>query len=190
MNDEILKYRNLIYKVMNKLHCSPDDETQDEMFFEGLLGLYRGIETYRDNMKVKKTTYYYVCIRNAITTKFNYNTRTKRDRISTISFEIPLADDIRLEDTIASEENLEQDVIQKEQLDLIYKILNESKNTRCKQYIYEFYGIGMPKKKLREIAQKYGVSIHNVSTSLRQGIGRLKKKVILEYERKNKKDDK
>lgn len=187
MNDKILQYYNLIFKVMNDLHCRSDDETQDEMFFEGLMGLYRGIETYKNEGNAKELTYYYICIRNAITTRFNYNTRTKRDIVNTVSLETPIRGNMIIADILKDDMDLEQDIIKKEQLECVYTELNKMKNSRFKKYICEYYGIGTPKKKLPEIASKYGVSAHNVSASLRQGIERLKKKVEKEYEKQNKK---
>lgn len=187
MNDKILQYYNLIFKVMNDLHCRSDDETQDEMFFEGLMGLYNGISTYKADSETSELTYYYICIRNSIICKFNYNTRTKRDTINTISLETPIRGEMIIADILRDDMDLERDIIKKEQLEYIYREINKTKNSRFKRYLYDYYGIGTPKKKLPEIASKYGVSAHNVSASLRQGIERLKKKVEKEYEKQNKK---
>lgn len=189
MNDKIMQYYNLIYKVMNDLHCSRDDETQDGMFFEGLMGLYNGIRTYDVDGEANETTYYYVCIKNAITNKFRSNSYQIRNRMKEISLETILYGDVSIEETLSTNLDIEYELIKEEQLNCICNVLNKTKNSRFKQYFCEFYGIGMPRLKLKEIGQKYGVSTHNVSASLRQGIGRLKKKVKKEYE-KNKKVNK
>ena len=189
MNDKIMQYYRLIYRVMIDLHCSQDDEVQDEMFFEGLMGLYNGIRTYDVDGEASETTYYYVCIRNAITNKFRSNSYEKRNINKIISLETKLYGDVSIEETLCSNLDIEYELIKEEQLNCICKVLNKTRNSRFKQYFCDFYGIGMPRLKLKEIAQKYGVSTHNVGASLRQGIGRLKKKVKKEYE-KNKNDNK
>lgn len=189
MNEKILQYYDLIYKVMNDLHCRRDDETQDEMFFEGLMGLYRGIKTYKNETNTKELTYYYICIRNAIIVKFNYNTRAKRDKINTISIETPIYKGLTIADVIKDDVNLEKDLIETEQLELILKVLKESRNARFKQYICDYYGINTKKLRVKEIALKYGVTEHNVISSVRQGVQRLKKKVEKEYEKQNKKNN-
>lgn len=188
MNDKILEHINLIYKVMNDLHCKTDEETQDEMFFEGLIGLDRAMKTYKEG-STKRLTYYYICIRNAITTKFNYNTRTKRDIINTISLETPIFDDIVIADMVKDNTNLDADLIKKEQLECIYKVLEEMKDTQYKKYICDYYGINCEPLKSTQLAKKYGVSHQNISQSINQGLKILKKKVKKEYEKENKKNN-
>lgn len=186
-NEKIMKHYKLIYLIMNELHCNRNDE--DEYFFYGLMGLYKGIKSYNSTKGIKETTYYSRCIKNEILIRFNYKTREKRNiRKHEISISTPLSDTHTIEDILISNINIEEEIIKQEQLELIYKTLNEAKNSRFKQYLYEFYGINQPKKKLREIALKHGVSVHNVSISIKQGIKRIRKKVLEEYYGKNKKN--
>lgn len=189
MNEKILQYYDLIYKVMNDLHCKTDEETQDEMFFEGLMGLYRGIETYKNEGNAKELTYYYICIRNAITTRFNYNSRTKRDIVNTISLETPIYGGLVIADIIKDNMNLDKDIIKKEQLECIYKALEDMKDTQYKKYICDYYGINGEPLKTYQLAEKYGVSHQNISQSMKRGLKILKKKVKKEYEKQNKKNN-
>lgn len=186
MNKKIEQYYMLIYKVMNDLHCNKEEEQQDELFFHGLMGLYNGIKTYNPNSSAKEMTYYYVCIRNAITCKFKHNTSHSRNKIQIISLETPVFESLTIKDIIKSDLDLEQEIIKQEQLQCIYKVLNKAKNTRFKQYILDYYGIGRQPLKIYQIALKYGVDQHNVGSSIKQGIKRLKKKVKREYEKSKK----
>jgi len=188
INEKILEHYKLIYLIMNELHCNRDDE--EEYFFYGLMGLYKGINTYDPTKGIKETTYYSRCIKNEILARFTYKSYKRRNHKKyEVSLNTQLCDDVTIEDTLVSNIDIEQMIIQKEQLDLIYKVLNESRNTRFKQYLHEFYGINQPRKKLKEIAFKYGVTEHNVSTSIRQGIERIRKKVLEEYYGKNKENN-
>ena len=186
MNDKILKYQNLIYKVMNKLHCDLDEEAQDQLYFSGLMGLYNGIKTFDETRNVKELTYYYSCVKNSILTQYYHNSRKKRDKIRTYSIEELLYGEVRLQDTIASDIDIEAETIEREQWDLIIDTLNKTKNTLWKQYICEFYGIGQKQLNIKEMALKYGITPHAIQSSILQGIKRLRKKVLKEYERKNK----
>ena len=184
-NEKILKHYRLIYLIMNELHC----EDWDEYFFYGLMGLYKGISTYDSAKGIKETTYYTRCIKNEILIRFNYESCQRRNhRKNEISMNTPLCDDVTIEDTLVSNIDIEETIIQKEQLDLIYKALNKARNSRYKQYLYEFYGINQPRKKLKEIALKHGVTVHNVSMSIKLGIERIRKKVLEEYYGNNKKN--
>lgn len=186
-NEKIMKHYRLIYLIINELHCNRNDE--DEYFFYGLMGLYNGINTYNSTKGIKETTYYSRCIKNAIIMQFNYKSRAKRNNKKyEISINTPLSDTHTIEDILVSNINIEEEIIRKEQLELIYKTLNEARNSRFKQYLYEFYGINQPRKKLKEIALKHGVSEHNVGTSIKQGIERIRKKVLEEYYGNNKKN--
>lgn len=184
MNEKILQYTKLIYKVMNDLHCGKDEETQDEMFFAGLMGLYNGIKTYDKTKYTKEQTYYYACIKNAILTQFYHNTRAIRDKIYTISLDETIYGQTELKDIIASDIDIEQKIIEQEQWNILIEILGELKDTKWKTYICEFYGMGLPQLTIKEMSKKYGVSAHAIQSSILQGIKRLKKEVKKKYENK------
>ncbi len=184
MNETILKHYKLIYKVIRDLHCEYKDE--EEYFFYGLMGLYDGINTY-DNSKQKETTYYYKCIKHSILTYFRYKTCKKRDfKKNELSINTPINETHTIEDTLVSDYDLEEEIIKKEQLECIYKSLEEMKDTKCKKYICDYYGINCKPLKMPQMAKKYNVSAQNISQSIKQGIEVLKKKVEKEYEKKNK----
>ena len=183
MNETILKHYNLIYKVIRDLHCELKDE--EEYLFYGLMGLYNGIKTY-DSTKQKESTYYYKCIKYSILSHFRYKTSKKRDvKKNELSINTPVNDTHTIEDTLVSDYNLEEEIIKKEQWDLIVKILTETKDTLWKTYICEFYGINQEPMTYKEIAKKHNINIHAVSSSIIQGVQKLKKKVIKEYEKRN-----
>lgn len=186
MNEKIEQYYKLVYKVMKDLHCDRDDEKQDDYFFHGLMGLYNGIKTYNPGSSAKEITYYYVCIKNAITVKFKSNSYKKRNTFQEVSLETPIFESLTLKDILQSDLDLEQELIKKEQIECIYKVLNKMKNTCYKKYILDYYGINRPPLKTYQMALKYGVSHQNISQGLKNGLKRLKKKVKREYEKSKK----
>lgn len=175
MNDKILKHYKLIYIAMNKLHCNLQDE--EEYFFYGLMGLYKGIQTYKPG-KYKETTYYYACIKNEIMRYFGYKTRNKRNTYRhEISLNTPLDEKHTIEDVLVSDLNIEEDYIKKEQYELVVNTLNKMKDTKWKQYICEFYGIGQPAMNIKEMSLKYGIKPHAIQSSILQGIRKIRKRI-------------
>lgn len=186
MNKKIMEHYKLIYKVINNLKANRGNEIQNEYFFYGLMGLYNGIKTYDKTKGFKESTYYYNCIKNEIMKYWVYKTRNKRDiQKNEVSINTPISETHTIEDTLISDVDIEEDLIKKEQLELIYKTINEHKSTKFKQYICEFYGINQSPKKIKEIALKHGVAAHNVSASIKQGIKIIRKKVEKEYYEKD-----
>ena len=184
-NDKILKHYKLIYLIMNELHCDRKDE--EEYFFYGLMGLYKGIKNYDETKEIKETTYYSKCIKNEILVRFNYKTRKKRNNVKNeISINTRIDDTHTIEDILVSDIDIEQEIRKKEQLESIYKALESMRDTKYKKYICDYFGIDCKPLKTYQMAKKYGVSHQNISQSIKQGIKQLKKKVKKEYEKKNK----
>lgn len=185
-NDKILKHYKLIYLIMNELHCYKNNE--DEYFFYGLMGLYRGIKSYDSSKGIKETTYYSRCIKNEILARFNYKTRKKRNNVKyEISINTPIDENHTIEDILVSDIDIEEELIKKEQLECIYKALEDMKDTKYKKYICDYFGVNCKPLKTYQIAEKYNVTHQNISQSIKQGIEYLKKKVKKEYEKQDKK---
>lgn len=183
-NEKIMQHYKLIYLILKELHCNMNEE---EFFFYGLMGLYNGIATYDSTKGIKETTYFSRCIKNSILARFNYKTRKKRDIIKNeISINTPIDENHTIEDILVNDINVEEEIIKKEQLESIYKALESMRDTKYKKYICDYFGINCKPLKTYQMAKKYGVSHQNISQSIKQGIKKLRKKVLKEYERKNK----
>lgn len=177
MNDKILKNYNLIYRVMNDLHCSRDEEEQDEFQFAGLLGLINGIQTYKE-CSTKESTYYYTCIKNSIITRFSKREREKNNYNSNIiSLSTPLNSTHCIEDNLTSEINVEKQVIDKIMYEKIVDIIDTRLKNKTKTYIKEYYGINQPKKNLRQISKLHNVSKQNVDQIIKNGIKKIKQEL-------------
>lgn len=176
---EIEENIGLIWKVIQDLHCNlKDEEEREEYFFNGLLGLYDGVRTYDKTKGIKKTTYYYTCIKYKIIWWF------KKKPPKLLSLNTPIKE-AELIEFIPDKCNLEQEIIKKEQLEYIYKAINKLKNSQYKRVFMEYYGINQEPKKRKELALKYGVSINCICVQIKQAIKKIRKEIEKEYYGKN-----
>lgn len=176
INDKILQYKRLIYKVMQDLNCSKDEETQDEMFFAGLLGLINGINTYDSTKSVKEQTYFYTCIKYSIITKIHYKYAKGRTN-NTISINTPLSSTMTIEDTLVSNINVEKEVIDKIMYEKILNIIETKLKNKTKLYIKQYFGINQPKLRLIDMVKLHNVSRQNIDQVIRNGIKKIKQEL-------------
>ena len=182
-DQEIIKHIPLIKKVIKDMHCRyrTVEEYQD-YYSAGTLGLVKGAKTYDGSVKV--STYLYACIKNEIAQVFAYNSRQKRYG-QVESLNRPLLDgDERsgeLQDTIASDENIENQFQEKESYENLYRAINRLKPYKRK-LIIENYGIGCTRKTIRELAKEHGKSrtgvlnaIHSARKQIKENLDQIDK---------------
>lgn len=174
MKEEIiLNNLGLIHKAIKDLHCVyRNQEEYDNFYYAGLLGLIKASKTY-DEAKGKSTYLYNnICLR--IKNVFKYNSNPKRHNgLVEISLNTEIYNH-EIQDIIPDKYNLEEDVTNKI---LIRDALNKLKDKKYKAFIKEYYGIDCPELNMREIAQKYGVSVQGVSQIIQWGLRLLRKEI-------------
>ena len=172
----ILDNIKLIYYVLKKLHLSGES---DEYFDIGMIGLCKAADTYDTDKKIAFTTYAYKCIttqilyeiksRNSNKSKINYNT---------ISLSKPLATDgdrdILLEDVLANDINIEEEICYKETLEELDKYIDKLPPREKVVLIYHYGLNGVRKHTQCEIADILKISQPQVSRSIKKGIKMLR----------------
>ena len=156
----------------------------EDMFQTGCLGLVKAVKSYNPNKKINKSTYYVMCIKNEIGNVFRQTNCKKRESnkkaisLHTVISKYNNSDlPIYLEDFIADEFDLEENVIQKENIKILYKALNEL-NTKDKQIIMCLFGLcDYDKKTQEEIAEILGMTQANLSMYVKQILIRLRGKI-------------
>lgn len=174
MKDKIvLDNLGLINKAIKDLNCRYRNQDEFEAYYyAGLIGLIKASKTY--NSEKGKSTYLYKSIERRIKTVFDYNSNSRRN-----NGKIPISlnteiKDMELMNIIASDYNLEKEVINKI---LIEDTLNKLKNKRYKKFIIEYYGINQEALNMQEIALKYGVSKQCVQQSIQWGLKLMRKEI-------------
>ena len=161
---EILSNLGLVYKATKSMNFQQrnDDEEWDEIFNAGVIGLIKAVNTYNDKIS-KKGTYYYQCIANEIRNVYILRTAQKRNK-KTYSLDTCISTtDIAFEDTLASDQNIEEEYIKQEEIRIMLETLERYKNKKHRDIVKENFGIGCKRLKVREIAEKYHMSNQNVS---------------------------
>lgn len=178
MKDEIIVNNlNLIYRVMNDLHCNTNDEEEaEDYYFAGLMGLIKASKTY-DKTK-SNSKYLYICIKNEILRCFIKNTTPKYYHLK----HKELSD--KYLNVFASEYNLEKEVLQKWEVE---RLLSKLKDKKYKKFLIEYYGINTQELNTKEIAQKYGVSHQFVRDSILRALNKLRKEYYGEDKKNNNK---
>ncbi len=174
MRDEIiLENKSLIYKVIKDLHCRiRDDEEEDEYFFIGLMGLIKAIDKY-DKTRSSKSTFYYTCIKNEITSYFGVRTHKKRNNgLREISLNTIINEETELIDLIPDNKRFEEDVMTKDE---VKYLLSKLKDRRYKQLLIEYYGINTKPLNMSQLADKYGLKRQSVHKSIHRTLDKLRK---------------
>ena len=161
---EILDNIGLVYKAIKNMNFQQtnDDENWDEIFNSGIIGLIQAVDTYKENI-AKKSTYYYKCIANEIRNVYIVKTAQKRNYLP-LSLDRNISKtDVEFYETLASDIDIENNYIKKEEIDNMLIILEKYRNKKHIKMIKENFGIGCEKKTIKEIAKEYGTSNQNIS---------------------------
>ena len=142
MEETIIKYKELIYKILSKYKY--DKYYQDDYFQEGVMALINAYDTFNENNNTLFCTYAYNCINNKFKDIF------KKRKFDEISLNSKVKDNLYLLDIIPSKEedilmNLIIKETKKELQDIIYHRLKD----KDRFIICSLYGIGT-----RKITQK------------------------------------
>lgn len=164
---------NLIYYVIKRMKLYGD---LNEYYEEGLIGLVKASKNYDLNSGYKFSTFATKCIFNEISKYIRINNYDKRKaNKNTISLETLICDGIKLQDILVSDINLEKDLIEKEQIKLLYNsILKLSEKEKF--VINHFYGLNNYKKMTqKEIAKILRVERSTISKIVETSKRKLKK---------------
>jgi len=147
-----------------------------ELFDKGMIGLIKGVIAFDKTKGFKETTYLYQCIQNEIRMLF------RKPKINTISLEkeINKSDgNISLIDLIEDKkENVEERIMKKEQIRLLYKAIDKLKE-REKKVICHLYGVyGYKKITQKQLSNILKLSQPQISRTKNNAINKLKKEMM------------
>lgn len=163
----ILDNEKLIYHVLKKLNLY---NQKDDLYDVGMIALIKGVDTYNPSY-AKPSTYLYKCIKNAILIEL------RKKRMTTISIETIVTENLTLEDMLADPFNLEEHITQNDLLDNIYKCLE--KLSQNQQYVI-INCFGLFNNEIltqKQVAVNLNTSQPNVSRILKRAIKNLKREV-------------
>ena len=157
----------------------------DDLISIGTIGLIKGVDTFKDNKKVKITTYCARCIENEILMYFRKNNKYSKD-ISineTVGFdkdgnEIEIQDIIQVENT-----DFCDDIDLKDNIKSLYKYINVL-TPREKRIIIKRYGLDNTKEETQKtISHKLGISRSYVSRIEKRALTKLLREFLKEKDK-------
>lgn len=173
MKDEVvLKNVKLIYLALKRLNLY---NRKEEFFDVGMIGLVKGANNYNDSLGYQESTYLYKCIYNALLMEIR---KTKSTRHIPENSVVPLStkfhDNLTIEDTIADEINVEEDIIKKETFSNLYHEISQLSYKERMTINLSFGLNGYEKKKQKDIADTLNTSQANISRIKVRALKKLK----------------
>jgi len=112
----IVENMKLVYLVINNLHLQKQLE---ELVDLGMIGLCKGVDSFKPQKGYALSTYLYRCISNEILQYF------RKKRPTCVSLDNVIEDEITGYDVIQDEDiNIEEDYFAQEQKEIMYKYIN------------------------------------------------------------------
>lgn len=175
MDELVIDNVNLIYHTLKKLKMY---HLLDEYYDVGMIGLVKASQHYTAE-KGKFSTYACKCIANEILIELRKQKSGKRLGETISLNQVMYSDgsgDIKLEDVISSNDNIEEALIEKEQYRKMYQLLNQlEENDR--ELIKSYYGIGRDKKTQIELAELNHLSQAQICRNINTIIKQMRKEV-------------
>ena len=175
-DDLILDNVNLIYYVLKKMNLY---KNADEYYDICMIGLCKAANFFDESKGYTFSTYGISCIKselsgylrrqNSSKRKANYNTIS----LDTIVYEND-SKEITLLDTLSSDTNIEEELIQKEEMETLDKALNILEEREYIVISYMFGVNGYDKINQFEIAKKIGVKQATVSRIGKKAIRKMR----------------
>lgn len=172
MNEEVEKNLPLVSYILNKYFHRWDED----MFQIGCIGLLKAVRTYDASKNVAKSTYYTKCIKNEIDC-INRKNNMKKRICNKISLSSNIAENIELQDILPSSYSIEEELIKKETLELLYKMVDELSSLDKTILILSFGLFNSEKKTQEEISKIIGVSQASISRRIKKILIKLKGKM-------------
>lgn len=120
----VLDNINLVYYILKKLGLY-GLENMEKYYDLGVIGLVSGANNYDPTLDIKPSTYLIKCIKNSILREKRNECRVFKFNLdNAISFDKQLSENFKVEDTIVSDINLEEDLLKKERYMELYAAID------------------------------------------------------------------
>ncbi len=175
----ILIERNLrlVAHIMKKYYAQTDD--QEDLISIGTIGLIKGITTFDPSKGAKLATYAARCVENEILMHFRSQRKSSND--VSLSDYIDTGSDgtaLSLMDVVSEDEDLLEQISNREQLQMVRRLVDTCLTEQERQVISLRYGLqdGRPLRQ-REVAKQTGISRSYVSRIEKRALEKLRKEL-------------
>ena len=173
----ILIERNLrlVAHIMKKYYAQTAD--QEDLISIGTIGLIKGITTFDQSKGARLATYAARCVENEILMYFRSQRKSSHD--VSLSDYIETGNDgteLSLMDVVSQEEDLAEQISNREQTQMVRKLVDTCLSEQERQVICMRYGIaGYKPQRQREVADALGISRSYVSRIEKRALEKLQK---------------
>lgn len=182
LNDEqrqmAIDNQKLVTMVIKQLHLVSE---YWDFYDIGMIGLMKGCKNFDKESGYKPSTFLWMCIKNEILIELRSRSQlNKRANYDAVSLDKEMFDGMTLQDIIASEFNVEDEIFKDDKLYLVLenmKYLNDNEQFVL-NHTYELNGCR--KLKQEEIARFLEVSQAHVSRIKKGAIRKLKRNLLVE----------
>lgn len=151
----VLESQKLINGVLKEKNLS---YMKDELYDICMIGLVRGLNTYKENKGATLKTYVINCIKTEIAKYFYINNMKKR-QAKVLSYNVVVGDDgTEMIELFPDEYDLEEDILARENNKQLYAIMGTLPKKSREILCYSYGVFGYHQKSNIELAQKYGIS--------------------------------
>ena len=175
----ILIERNLrlVAHIMKKYYAQTAD--QEDLISIGTIGLIKGITTFDPSKGAKLATYAARCVENEILMHFRAQKKSSHD--VSLSDYIDTGTDgtaLSLMDVVCEDEDMLERISNREQLQMVRKLVDTCLTEQERQVISLRYGLqdGHPQRQ-REVAKQIGISRSYVSRIEKRALEKLRKEL-------------
>ena len=175
----ILVVRNLrlVAHIMKKYYSQTSD--QEDLISIGTIGLIKAIGTFDPDKGVRLATYAARCVENEILMYFRGMRKSAGD--VSLSDYLESGKDgtsLSVQDVVASEEDLFEDLSRREEFEELYAAINKVLTPRERTVIQRRYGLGDHSPETQqEVADRLGISRSYVSRIEKKAIRKLQEEI-------------
>lgn len=173
MDDLVIENKALIYFIINKMGLQYDLE---ELYEAGELALIKASKTFNEDKGCKFSTFAAKCIQREISKHIQYRGCQKRKKdYMLISLDEEKCDNSTLLEIIDSGVNLEEDILKRERIDLLNKII-AILEPNDRYMVEHYYGLGINEKlTYKRIADRLGLKQRYVEYRIKRALRIIKK---------------
>ena len=174
INDIILKYQKLVFKILNhyKVIYNFNNDQKEDLFHEGIIALINAYNTYKKESNIKFITYASRCINN------RYKDIFKKKHLIEEPLDINIKDDLYLIDIIPSkEESILNKIIRKETKQELNNII-KSLSKEDEFIICNLYGINTKKITQKELSKKLNYTQSYISKKHKKILSIIKENLV------------
>lgn len=158
-SEEYLENKGLIFLAIEKLHIYWRTEDEHQEYIDaGTDGLINAIRTYDESKGYKKSTYYYICIKNEMC-KIIQLKKMKKRTADLVSLNTTINDEIELLELIPDKLNIEADLLDNEKSKILNNLVDNLPIEKDREVIRYTFGLkGYPELNGEQLAKKWGVN--------------------------------